>query len=261
MKEFDIPTPEAGTPHNDPNKLRIEITPEGPYLLFGRPSIHTYTITYDENGDSWGYEIGHKDYCSKDEPSTLCRCGRSKNAPYCDGSHNIANKHKEWDPRLTASFNPPLDSAYLYQGKNIALTDVEELCAFARFCDAKGGSWTQIENSDDFEQEQLAIRTSSACPAGRLKAWRRDDRSNDGVSSPYEPNYKIGIGLIEDPKIAVSGPIFVMGGIPIIAPQGISYQPRNRVTLCRCGESLNKPFCDGTHAPAHFKDRLRGGDK
>jgi CDGSH-type Zn-finger protein len=29
---------------------------------------------------------------------------------------------------------------------------------------------------------------------------------------------------------------------------------RNRVTLCRCGASKNKPFCDGTHATIKFRD-------
>lgn len=258
MKELEIPTPEAGTPVVDPNKARIEITDNGPYLIYGRPPINTYTITYDEEGNSWGYEIGQKDYCSKDEPSTLCRCGRTKNAPYCDGSHVKANKNREWDSRLTAPFHPALDSAYLYEGENIMLTDVEELCAFARFCDAKGRTWTQVERSNEPEQEQLAIRTASACPAGRLKIWKRDRSSEDGVSDSIEPKYRLGIGLIEDPKIGVSGPLFAMGGIPIIAANRRAYEPRNRVTLCRCGESRNKPFCDGTHAPAHFRDRLSG---
>jgi CDGSH-type Zn-finger protein len=30
---------------------------------------------------------------------------------------------------------------------------------------------------------------------------------------------------------------------------------RNRVTLCRCGASNNKPFCDGTHASIKFQDK------
>ena len=31
------------------------------------------------------------------------------------------------------------------------------------------------------------------------------------------------------------------------------YEVRNRMTLCRCGESQNKPLCDGTHASMKFK--------
>ena len=36
--------------------------------------------------------------------------------------------------------------------------------------------------------------------------------------------------------------------IPVIAADGKAYEVRNRMTLCRCGQSNNKPFCDGSHA-------------
>jgi CDGSH-type Zn-finger protein len=34
----------------------------------------------------------------------------------------------------------------------------------------------------------------------------------------------------------------------VISADGKAYEVRNRVTLCRCGSSNNKPFCDGSHA-------------
>ena len=40
------------------------------------------------------------------------------------------------------------------------------------------------------------------------------------------------------------------------AVDGQWYESRDRVTLCRCGASQNKPFCDGTHADVAFKDGL-----
>ncbi len=248
-----VQKPEEGCPEISPDSYRIEIDPQGPYRLYGRAPINAYTITYDNAGDSWGYEVGSFNYCQKDEPTALCRCGHSKNAPYCDGSHVRALERGEWDPALTASTAPPLERAALYQGEGIVLTDVEELCAFARFCDAKGRVWNQVHNSADEQQRQLAIRTSQACPAGRLKVW------NTQTGVPYEPSYSPAVGLIEDPKIGASGPLFVMGGIPVFHPSEAegSYQPRNRVTLCRCGQSGSKPYCDGTHASAHYHDRLR----
>jgi CDGSH-type Zn-finger protein len=55
--------------------------------------------------------------------------------------------------------------------------------------------------------------------------------------------------VIEDPQMGVSGPIWVRGGIPVEAVNGKAYEIRNRVTLCRCGKSSNKPFCDSSHYP------------
>jgi CDGSH-type Zn-finger protein len=40
----------------------------------------------------------------------------------------------------------------------------------------------------------------------------------------------------------------VRGGIPIESANGKTYAVRNRVTLCRCGQSANKPLCDGSHS-------------
>ena len=61
-------------------------------------------------------------------------------------------------------------------------------------------------------------------------------------------------GLIEDPSLGVSGPLWVRGGIPVTGADGGQYEVRKRVTLCRCGQSKNKPFCDGSHIEAGFKD-------
>jgi hypothetical protein len=69
---------------------------------------------------------------------------------------------------------------------------------------------------------------------------------------PVEPKLAISIGLVEDPEEDCSGLIWLRGGITLEAVDGFVYETRNRVTLCRCGESANKPFCDGTHAKVKF---------
>jgi hypothetical protein len=59
-------------------------------------------------------------------------------------------------------------------------------------------------------------------------------------------NYERSIGLIEDPVEDCSGPLWVRGGVTVIATDGFHYEVRNRVTLCRRGASRNKPFCEGS---------------
>jgi CDGSH-type Zn-finger protein len=51
-----------------------------------------------------------------------------------------------------------------------------------------------------------------------------------------------------------SGPAWLRGGIQVVASDGFEYEVRNRMTLCRCGQSKNKPLCDGTHAAMKFND-------
>ena len=51
------------------------------------------------------------------------------------------------------------------------------------------------------------------------------------------------------------GPLWVTGGIPVTSPEGTPLEVRNRVTLCRCGASANKPLCDGRHKEAGFSDK------
>ncbi|MBK5244824.1 MAG: CDGSH iron-sulfur domain-containing protein [Eubacteriaceae bacterium] len=67
----------------------------------------------------------------------------------------------------------------------------------------------------------------------------------------YEPS----IDILQDPQKGVSGGIFVKGKIPIESSDGESYEVRNRIVLCRCGEATNKPFCDATHIPIKFSDQ------
>ena len=49
------------------------------------------------------------------------------------------------------------------------------------------------------------------------------------------------------------GPIWVRGGVQVVAADGEPYEVRNRQTLCRCGRSQNKPFCDGSHKEFGFE--------
>jgi CDGSH-type Zn-finger protein len=69
-----------------------------------------------------------------------------------------------------------------------------------------------------------------------------------------EPSLAPSIGLVHDTAKKIGGPIWVRGGIPVVGADGKEYEVRNRVTLCRCGASGNKPFCDGSHASIEFQD-------
>lgn len=90
------------------------------------------------------------------------------------------------------------------------------------------------------------VRQVQKCPSGRLVVW--DKARQEALEPQVEPS----IGFIEDPAEGCSGPIWLRGGIAVIAADGAEYEVRQRMTLCRCGGSKNKPFCDGTHAAIKF---------
>lgn len=235
---------EPGTPQPDP-QYHIEIMAGGPYLVHGNPPLQQEILVLNEEKIPWDYVKGHK-YPTTEEPTALCRCGHSGKHPYCDGSH----AHADWEPGLTADNIPLLENAELFDGPSVQLADNPEYCVHARICMAKGTAWRNTKHSDNAEARDIAVHETILCPSGRLKLW---DKQKEAF---IEPPLKPAIGLIEDPQKECSGPLWVMGGFPVNGPDGTAYEQRNRVTLCRCGASNNKPFCDGTHVIIHFNDNL-----
>jgi CDGSH-type Zn-finger protein len=224
-------------------KSRIVVSKNGPYLVSGKLPLEKEIIITDEEGFSLEWKKGKK--YPDQENYRLCRCGNSKNKPYCDGSHIASN----FDGTETASRKKYLEQVDLkVEGPEIELTDVEILCASGRFCDRKEGTWDLTEKSANPRAKKMAIEQACNCPAGRLVIW---DKKN---KKALEPKFEESLSLVEDPEMGVSGPIWAKGGVQIESSDGHEYEKRNRVTLCRCGKSRNKPFCDSTHVQIGFED-------
>lgn len=220
---------------------RVTVTQDGPYLVTGNIPLAKQIIATNAEGESESWTQGQR--FPAREKYWLCRCGQSKNKPFCDGTHaNVG-----FDGTETANRAPYSDQAVVIDGPELTLKDAENLCAFGRFCDPNGKVWNQAGNKNDPKVHAMFIRQVNNCPAGRLVAW---DKSS---GRPIEPTLPVSIGLIEDPAEGCSGPIWLRGGIAVVSADGFEYEVRNRVTLCRCGASQNKPFCDGTHASIKFK--------
>ncbi len=219
--------------------MKITVCKNGPYRVTGGIPISTQTMLCDEDGLAWGWQAGEE--LPVEEEVYLCRCGRSQNKPFCDRTHKTIH----FDGSETAGHTPYLDQVDVTEGAAIDLTDAPALCASARFCDRAGGAWDNTRQSDDPDARQIAIEEAWNCPAGRLAVWAKDGKA-------IEPDLPPSIGLVEDPYVGVHGPLWVRGYVPIESAEGVPYEVRNRVTLCRCGHSQNKPFCDGKHVD--FKD-------
>jgi CDGSH-type Zn-finger protein len=141
---------------------KIKVSKNGPYIISGEIPIRRQVIIADSDGTATEWQSSTK--YPRQKTCSLCRCGKSKNKPFCDGTHAKTG----FEGTETAG-----DEAYLNQPKEIygpmlKLEDVEDLCASARFCHRAGGIWKLVPKSDDPENKQTAIEETCDCPSGRL---------------------------------------------------------------------------------------------
>lgn len=213
---------------------KIKVSRNGPYVVTGSVPLTDQVIGIDAEKQSHGWVEG-KNY-QVSERYSLCRCGRSQNRPFCDGAH----RKIEFNGDETASHSSYRAKAEVINGPGLKLTDKRDLCAAARFCDRAGGIRFLIRQSGNSKGRETATEEACDCPSGRLVVWDENDRA-------IEPEFEPSIGVVEDTQKGKMGPLWVRGGIPVEGSDGLPYEVRNRVTLCRCGKSSNKPFCDGSH--------------
>jgi len=133
------------------------------------------------------------------------------------------------------------DDVQEYRGKSILVRFDGKKCIHSRHCvlgrpdvfvpDASG-AWIQPDGAPAEETAALA----RACPSGALAYERLDGAEQEG---PPAVNV---VRVLENGPLAVRADLAIEGQPPLL-----------RATLCRCGASRNKPFCDGGHADARFK--------
>jgi len=211
---------------------KIRIIKGGSYLVTGNiPLVEKLIIPV---GNHYEFQTG-QEYPRQAEYA-LCRCGHSKHMPFCDGCHEkigfIGNE--------TASRMNYADRAERIEGPRLTLLD-DNRCAFSRLCHRELGKvWDLVDRSDDAACREEAIRGANECPAGRLVVLDQEGRE-------LEENFEPSIEILVDVAKNVQGPVYVKGRIPLEASDGTIYELRNRMTLCRCGNSIRKPFCDASH--------------
>ncbi len=229
---------------SEENTPKITVTANGPYIVTGEVTLALQTIQPNAAGESWEWAEG-RIFDAKTQYA-LCRCGHSGHAPYCDGTHAKVG----FDGTETATREPFSQQKTTQEGPVLVLDDARPFCAVARFCDAVQNTWDSIPLTNDPEARARVIHQATRCPSGRLVV--RDKATGE----VFEPAFLPSIGVVEDTAETCSGPLWVRGGIPIQSQDGTPYEVRNRVTLCRCGQSSNKPFCDGTHTEVKYQDGI-----
>jgi CDGSH-type Zn-finger protein/uncharacterized Fe-S cluster protein YjdI len=133
-----------------------------------------------------------------------------------------------------------IDGVEHIPGKKLTLLYEVKKCIHARFCVTGApkvfianikGPWI---NPDAMSVEGL-VEIAHACPSGAIRYERKD-----GVDDEVAPPVNL-IGIREAGPYAVRADILLDG------------EPAHyRATLCRCGASKNKPYCDGSHHEIGF---------
>lgn len=218
------------------NPSKIKVLPAGPYQVDASVPLQTANIVANAAGESdeWEYEKAYE--LPENQAYFLCRCGHSKNKPFCDGAHQKVG----FTGQETASREPYIQAAKCYRGEKVDILDQENLCAVARFCDKGESAWQYAIESGKPGYREKALQETFRCPSGRLTIAEKD-------GTLIEPPLPERVSPVDDVPNACQGPLWVQGGVPIEGADGKQYEIRNRVTLCRCGESSNMPFCDASH--------------
>lgn len=208
-----------------PTLPTIEPSENGPYMVKHLTSLK----------NSKGETIQTK------ETIALCRCGGSANKPFCDGTHakNDFSSKNLSDGSMNKRDN------YVGKQSKITIHDNRGICAHAGKCtDGLPKVWRmRVEPWIDADAADIdaIIDTIRLCPSGALSY---------SIDAVEHRNQK------RDPDITVSkdGPYHVTGCIKLnnaVWGEGASTE---HYTLCRCGASKNKPFCDGSHWHIKFQD-------
>ncbi|MDL2271065.1 CDGSH iron-sulfur domain-containing protein, partial [Methanobrevibacter sp. OttesenSCG-928-I08] len=191
----------------------------------------------------------NKEKIETDGDYAICRCGQSKNQPFCDGSHISA----KFNGTEIASKKITDKDILKVETEKLELIDIPVLCDHSRFCTRAGGIRKLLKESDDNpKSEEIAKDEATKCTSGRLTIIDK----NTGETT--EPDLKKEIVILYDTGKQTEASMWVKGGISIESADGTPYEIRNRMTFCRCGKSDNKPFCDGTHwADEEFQNKFR----
>ncbi|MDR1697713.1 MAG: CDGSH iron-sulfur domain-containing protein [Erysipelotrichaceae bacterium] len=223
--------------------MKIKILKKGPYEITNDVPLHNDIIVADEAGISTKWQKGKQYDVSGSPTYHVCRCGRSSHKPFCDGTH----VHRQFNDEE----QPVQDAMRFYRGEKYDLEDHEQYCASLRFCDRAPRAWNAAIFSGRDDNDKIAVQECGDCLSGRLVL---KDKNGNAV----EPKLPKEIGLVQDIPAGCRGPLAVKGGIELEGATGTKYKVRNRMTLCRCGESSNMPFCDTSHRSC---PHMRGSDE
>jgi CDGSH-type Zn-finger protein/truncated hemoglobin YjbI len=177
----------------------------------------------------------------------LCRCGQSLAKPFCDGTHARIGFSGAKDSKRIP------DKRDSYEGQQTKIFDNRGICAHSGFCSDRLASVFHVGNEPFITPSggrlDEIIQAVRACPSGALSYGM------DGVEARAQVDQSRPAAI----EVSKDGPYRITGSIRLVDELG-SDVPRaegsshEHFSLCRCGQSQNKPFCSGMHWYVRFSD-------
>lgn len=200
----------------------ITLAPDGPYI------IKDLTKFSSQKGP-----------IKTEETIALCRCGKSSKKPYCDGSHaKIGFSSDNTEQHLENKCDN-------YTGQKLTIHDNRSICAHAGVCTDNLSSVFRMKQEPWIDPDAAnldeVIAVIKNCPSGALSYTL-------GGTCSTEQRQEAEI------FIAPNGPYVVSGCPDLNGSEWREGASKQQYTLCRCGASKNKPFCDGSHWSIEFTD-------
>jgi CDGSH-type Zn-finger protein len=227
------------TTNDERDTKKIVVQEDGPYTVHGDVPLMRKAQVVSEHGEPLTWKTGEAIEAS--ETYILCRCGQSGEKPFCDGTH----AEIDFDGTESADTSVTAERRVIYPGgTNIVVRYDRYLCMKSGFC---ANRVTDVErmvpHTDDTQVRAQVMAMIERCPSG---AYTYSIEEGEADIEPDLPRQvAVTTEITSDGPIA--GPLWVTGSIPIERADGQPLETRNRVTLCRCGLSKEKPLCDSTH--------------
>ena len=224
---------------SDDREQKIIVKKNGPYVVHGDVPLVRKVQVVSEHGEplTWKKE----DTLPTEEVYALCRCGQSDRKPFCDRTHAKVG----FDGTETADSRPTAERQVVCAGgTQIVVRRDNALCMESGFCADRAATLEQmVPATADTGVRARVMAMIEHCPSGALTYALAEGAAD------IEPDLPRQVAVTTE--ITSAGPVaaalWVTGHIPVERADGQPLETRNRVTLCCCGLSKDKPLCDGAH--------------
>lgn len=194
-----------------PERLNVTVTPNGPLKLSHARSLKYCGEPLEVDGDVY-----------------LCRCGQTSSAPFCDGSHRTVG----FDGSPEGREPKPIR---VWEGRTVRTRFNPNTCMHAFYCKPLNDLRERELAGDDAAATEI-MRVVGTCPSGAL-TW---ERKHPELEVPGSPEAEADVVIMEGGEVRLTCDFEINAPLP-------EHMHPERATLCRCGLSRNKPWCDGRH--------------